>query len=268
MPKRKGTASTRISKRARAGRGRVTKYMRHRRKGAARPSRSLSLGYRGTPNQYRFIRETRPTTIDMGTVGNGVSLLAGTGSIPNMSIFEFPNFEMNQLPGFSDFSNLFANYKVDKIETILIPQWEGMTQPPINPLGGAWTATASTPNLMLTRVNTKFLVNGITVAANAETQRDELAQIMKKTRSLYGTKKWLKINTSNPGVLLQIPDGAGGTNEAVTPSPWLSTTDSADQQFQMNDVLFADRTDGADFAPGIWRYRMYHKVHFRTSFVG
>ncbi len=253
----------RSAKRARRFQRRIVKYVRHRRKGAARPSRSVSTGYRGTPNQYRFIRETRPTTIDMGTVGNGVTLLAGTGDIPDMSILQFPNFEMNQVPGYTDFSSLFANFKIDKIETILVPMW----QESVNP-DGAGSGTTQLPNLMMTRINTKWLVNGITIAADAETQRDELAQIMKKSRSLYGTKKWLKITTSNPNVTKTIPDGSGGTNTVIEPQPWLSTTDSADQQFQMNDVLFADRLDGEDFDPDVYLYRMYHRVHFRTSFVG
>ena len=228
-----------VKKRKTAAKRRITRYVR---KGKARPSRALSTTYRGAPNQYRFVRETRPTTIDMGAAGSGVSLIAGTGAIPDISVFEFPNFEINQLPGFTDFSALFANYKVDKIETVLIPQW----QETVNP-DGAGSGTTQLSNLVLTRINTKYLPNGITLSGTAEAQRDELAQIMKKTRSMYGSRKWLKINTSSPDVPKEIPDGAGGTNLAVQPSPWLPTATAADQRFQMNDILFADRTDGKNF---------------------
>ena len=119
-----------------------------------------------------------------------------------------------------------------------------------------------------TRVNTKWLVNGLTLAGTAEAQRDVLAQIQKKTRSLYGTKKWLKINTINPRVIMQIEDGAGGQNEISKASPWLPSLTAADQEFQMNDVLFADKLDGSDFSVGLYKYRMYHRIHFKTSFVG
>lgn len=240
-----------------------------RKKGTARPMRSLSAGYLGQPNQYRFVRETRPTIVDMGATGSGVSLIAGTGAIPNISVLSFPNFSIDQLAGgFSEFSNLFANYKIDKIETILVPQWSQNTQQSINPSGAVWTQTAYVPNLMLTRINTKYLVNGLTLSGTAEGQRDELAQIQKKTRSLYGTKKWLKIITPKPRVFMELEDGAGGQNLVTRPSPWLPSVQAADQEYSMNDILFADKLDGTDFSAGIYKYRMYHRIHFRCSFVG
>lgn len=260
MPKRKFTG---------AG-GRAPKRRRHvvHRRGKARPRRALSTGYRGLPNQYRFVRETRPTTIDLGVAANGVSLVAGTGAIPNISVFEFPGLQFNQLPGHTDFGNLFANYKVDRIETMLIPQWQMQTQGAINPLPGPWLATGATPNLVVTRVNTKYLVNGLTIQATAEANLDELAQIQKKKRSMYSSKRGLKIITSRPRVSYNLNDGSGGTNVASETTPWLPLATADDQEFVMNDVLFASRCDGLDFAPGIWRYRIYHRVHFRTSFVG
>lgn len=247
-----------------------TRRPRRRRVGSARPKRALSVGYKGPPNQYRYVRETRPTVIDLGDGATpGVTLVAGTGAIPNISIFEFPNFSIDQLAGgFTQFNALYANYRIDKIETILIPMWSSMTQQPVNPLNGAWTGTATTPNLMMTRVNTKFLSGGYTVPATAELNRDQLAQIQKKTRSLYGNKKWLSINTTNPRVEIDINDGSGGTNTMSAPMPWLSCETAADQEYQMNDILFADRLDGTDFVAGIHKYRMYHRIHFRCSFAG
>lgn len=258
----------RSTKRGRTHQRRTLK-LRHRRKGAARPRRSLSLGYRGTPNQYRFVRETRPTTIDLGDPTTpGVTMIPGTGAgptkIPDIAAFQFPGFQINQLAGFvGEFSPLFANFKIDKIETILIPQW----QETVNP-DGAGSGTTQLSNLMMTRVNTKWLIGGLALQATAEGQRDKLAQIQKKSRSLYGTKKWLKINTVNPEVGKTIPDGAGGVNNAIQPSPWLSILNSSDQEYSFNDTLFADRLDGKDFAVDAYLYRMYHRVHFRTSFVG
>lgn len=230
----------------------------------------IKTGYKGKPNQYSFIRETRPVTIDMGDAATpGVSLIAGTGAIPNISVFQFPGFQINQLAGgFTEFSQLFANYKIHKIETVFIPQWVQNTQQSVNPQTGVWTHTGYVPNLMLTRINTKYLVNGLTIAATAEAQRDNLAQIQKKQRSLYGTKKWLKINTWYPRVPAEIEDGAGGQNLYGKAAPWLPCATAADQEFLMNDVLFADKLDGTSFSPGLYKYRMYHRIHFKTSFVG
>lgn len=248
--------------------GKVTYRKTAVRRAPIRRKPRLRLGYKGTPNTYSFIRETRPTTIDLGATGNGVTLLAGTGAIPDISIFEFPNFSIDQLPGFSEFSNLFANYKIDKIETILIPMWDQTIQQAINPQTGVWSNTGYIPNLVLTRVNTKYLTNGYATAANAETQRDQLAQLQKKTRSMYGNKKWLKINTIKPRVKMEIEDGAGGQNTVPLNSPWLPSVQAADQEYIMNDLMFADKIDGTSFSAGLYKYRMYHRVHFRTSFVG
>jgi hypothetical protein len=250
--------------------GRQVKFTPYRRKAKGKMYKRIKTGYKGTPNQYSFIRETRPITIDLGdNASPGVTLIAGTGAIPNISVFQFPGFQINQLAGgFSEFSALFANYKVLKIETCFVPQWSQNTQQSINPQTGVWSHTGYVPNLMLTRVNTKWLINGLTLSGTAEAQRDVLAQIQKKSRTLYGTKKWLKINTINPRVIMQIEDGSGGQNEISKAGVWLSSLNAADQEFQMNDVLFADKLDGSDFSVGLYKYRMYHRIHFRTSFVG
>lgn len=239
-----------------------------RRKGAARPMKSLSMGYKGLPNQYRFSRETRPITVDFGAAGLGVSLIAGTGAIPNTSVLKFPSFSIDTLPNFTEFSALFASYKIDKISLICIPMWSQQNQQNINPLTGGWAGTAAVPNLMLTRVNTKYLTNGYTLPATAEANRDKLAQIMKKTRSLYGSKKWMKVITRNPLVWEDLDDGGGGTNLVTKRSPWLPTATGADQLYSQNDIIFADRLDGTDFIAGIYKYRYYYKIDFRCSFVG
>lgn len=230
----------------------------------------LSTSYRGVPNKYAFIRETRPITIDLGTAGSGVTLVAGTGTIPNLSIFSFPNFAIDQLPGFSDFSNLFASYKIDKVEVNFVPMWDSTVQQTVNPLTGAWTGTSYVPNLVITRINTKYLTNGYVVQSTAEANRDQLAQIIKKSRTLYGSKKWLKCTTDKPRIFQEILESRAGVSDNLISrsSPWLPTVQAADQEFLMNDMIFADRIDGTNFLGGIHKYRVYTKVHFRCSFVG
>lgn len=248
-------------------RGRPGRYRRR----VARPRRALSTGYRGPPNQYKFIRETSPVTLDIGaaSVASGVSIIAGTGPLPNTAMLQLPPFKMDALPGYTEFSALFANFKVDKIETILIPQWVNNTQPTINPLTGAWSATAGVPNLMITRVNTRYLPQGYTAPATAEASRSKLSQIVKKTRSLYGTRKWLKLTTTRPTVLAEILEApAGAASEIARKSPWLPTSSMADQEFVQNDLLFADRLNGTDHLAGVYLYRMYHRITFRCGFLG
>lgn len=230
----------------------------------AKARKSLSTGYKGAPNQYRFIRETRPDVVDMGVNGSGITLIPGTGAIPNTSVLNLANFQINQLAGgFAEFGNLFANYKIDKIETILIPQWQNTVNP-----DGAGSGTTQIPNLMITRINSKFLVNGYTLPGTAEANRDKLAQVQKKTRSLYGNRKWLRLITNHPLVFQDINDGAGGVNLTTKAQPWLPTATAADQEFSMNDIIFADTLSGIDLPTGVYKYRFYHRVHFRCSFVG
>ncbi len=66
-----------------------------------------------------------------------------------------------------------------------------MWEQTVNP-DGAGSGTTQIPNLMVTRINSKYLTNGYTLPATAEANRDKLAQVQKKTRSLYGSRKWLK----------------------------------------------------------------------------
>lgn len=245
------------------------KHRRYRRKGTARPRRYLSIGYRGVPNQYRFVRETRPTIIDLGYAAGGVSLIPGTAPNPDMSTMTFPGFQMNQLPGFSEFAALFANYKIDMVETILIPQWSE-TVNPYGVAGGANPPAAIMSNLMITRICTKYLPGGLVILPTAEDMRDQLAQIQKKTRSLYGSKKWLRIKTKSPDIWINIQESQSGvlTNKVLWNQPWLPTGAAADQEFQLNDRFFADTLNGAPFVRGLYMYRMYHRVHFRAAFVG
>lgn len=229
----------------------------------ARPTRALKMSFRGQPNTWRFVRETRPITIDMGAAAGGVTLVAGTGAIPNTSILNLPNFQFDSLVNYTEFSALFASYKIDSITTTFIPQW----QETVNP-DGAGSGTTQIPNLMVTRLNTKYLPNGYTPGATAEANRDKLAQIIKKSRSLYGSKKWLKLTTRNPLVWQDIEDGSGGTNLTTRYSPWMPTATAADQQYAMNDVFFADTLSGIDITSGKYLYRYYHRVSFRCSFLG
>lgn len=228
--------------------------------------RALSTGFRGAPNAYRFVRETLPTILDCGTTNAtlGVQVLPSAGGADySMAVIKIPAVRMADLVNVTEFSALFATFKVDKIETYLIPQWEGTVNPDYPTAG-----PLAIPGLMITRINTKYLHAGLTVSANAAAQRQVLAQIQKKSRSLYGSKKWLKLSTWHPHVPIDVSDGAGGTNAGIFPSPWLPLATATDQAYPANTTFFADTLSGIDIAPNIYRYRTYSKVHFRCSFVG
>lgn len=249
----------------------IQRFFRKRRsyrKGSARPRRALSLGYRGAPNQYRFVRETVPECINVGITGNGVTLIPAAGASDwNMSYLSFNNFKMEQLVNFvTEFDPLFVNYKVDMIETILIPQWQVMVQNNVS----VGAPTSPTPDLMVTRLNTRWLATGFTAAANADLQRKELAQIQKKTRSLYGNKKWLKLVTKKPYVSKVVPDDDADSDQsmALQPMPWLSIKNASDVVLAMNDVVLFDSLRCEDLGTTPYVYRMYHRCHFRVAQVG
>jgi len=273
MPgKRKASTLAAARKRGRTlGRRHITKYLRNRRKGSARPMRSLSTSYRGAPNQYRFVRETKPIIIDLGLndpapgtpESTGVKVLPPLAAEPTMSYIEIPKVRMADLPNVAEFAALYNNFKVDKIETFLIPMWQSTDNP-----NGVGSGPLQIPNLMMTRVNTKWLITGLPPKTNAAAQRLQLAEIQKKSRSLYGSRRWLKLVTVNPQVPIDISDGAAGTNIGIYQAPWLQFSTSADQQYESNNTFFADTLDGTNMTSGKYKYRMYHKVHFRTSFVG
>lgn len=238
-------------------------------KGKARPMKSLSTGYRGTPNEYRFVRETIPEIVNVGIINPGVTIIpaAGPGDW-NMSALQFSGFKMEQVSQFvTEFSPLFASYYLDKIETILIPQWQTSVQSAVS----VGAPTSPTPELMVTRVNTKYFPGDFTYQATALLQRTKLAQIQKKSRSLYGSRKWLTVNTYKPMISKFVPEdntGAAPTKAALQRPPWLSVRNASDITFAMNDVVFFDSMRGENLQPLPYLYRMYHRVHFRVSQVG
>lgn len=255
MPKRK--APTNAPSRKRRS---VRKQLKFRRKGSARPMRSLRTSYKGIPNQYRFVRETVPETLDLGQGGttSGITLVASSGTGQNIARFDAPFLSFNDMVNTSDFDNLYANFKIDKIETHFIPMWH----------------LEASPNLdvMITRVNTKYLVNGFPVRTSSEAYVQELAQLQMKSRSRYTAKRGLVLTTWNPRVFMKIKtSNADGTDVETTTTmdqPWLSLTTQAGVEFSHNDVFFAQALNGENLTPGTYKYRIYHKIFFRCSYVG
>lgn len=260
MPKRTHGGTIKLKpKRTRYGPRRPV--TRRRRIAKARPMRSLKTNYRAL-NVYRFVRETLPTT-------NSFTIIPqGTGSYGAMGYMSFENLQVNQLPGFnSDFANLFARYKVDKIVTKLTPMWQEQTFD----TGIASTNMSTSNQLEITRVNTKFMNGDFPIAADAASQLSELAQLQCKSKSLYAAKKPLYLTTLNPGVQSRmVVDSAGNEVDARASCPWLAlsgTHAAIDVPFKHNAIIFARRIDGSSLNAN-WVYSVTHKIYFRCSQVG
>lgn len=221
-----------------------------KRNGKARPMSNLKLNYRSL-NIYRFMRETLPSTATF--------TLIPAASYGAMGYMSFENLQFNQLPGNTDFQNLYARYKVDKIITCLTPLYQVATQANLS------------SQLEITRVNTKWLVGDMPIAANADAQLTELAQLQGKSKSLYAQKKCLYITTINPGVVgNSVVNSAGNEVNARRGCPWLSLSgpnQAINVPFKHNAIIFARRVDGASL-DATYKYSVTHKIFFRCSQVG
>ena len=253
MPKRTADAVIKLTpKRKRYGPSRPPS--RRRRITRARPMRSLKTNYRAL-NVYRFVRETLPQTVTFNLIPQG------PGSYPAMGYMSFENLQMNQLPGISaDMNNLFARYKVDKIVTKLTPLWEEVAV-------GFAGAPAATPELEVTRVNTKYMIGDFPIKPTTVEMLTELAQLQAKSVSKYSSKKSLYITTLNPGTKNKTVVDASGTEvDSRGASPWLSWG-TTNVPLKHNSVIFARKVDGTELTDA-WKYTMTHKIYFRCSQVG
>ncbi len=254
MPSRK-LALTPLQKRALKRGMAVLARRRKRPRYKARPK--LSLGYKGIPNTYRFVRETLPEIIDLrseATTGGAVAVL-------NTS-----NFQMNQLINFqNEFGPLFESYKIDKIVTELRPMWNTTAQ------DVEGTGTVAAPAMLVTRVNTKWNSTPISLPATDTLIRQFLAQIQKKTESTYSQRRPLTLTTSNPRcfrLILEEDSTTGTPAVASEKAPWLNCETENNIKFAHNALVFFQKMDQSAIQGGVYQYRLVHKVHFRVSNVG
>ena len=255
MPRRR-LSLTPLQKRALA-KGYKVRGKRITRKGKARPMKSLATNYRGM-NIYRFMRETLPNVVTFQNIPQG------TGSYADMGYMSFENLQFNQLPGASDFVNLFARYKIDKIVTTLTPLFQQV-------ISNNTQALQFSQQLEITKVNTKWMNGDFPIASTAQAQLSELAQLQAKTKSLYASKKPLTLVTIAPGVEgRSVVDSAGNEVDARRTCPWLALSgphEAIAVPFKHNAIIFAARIDGQPLTEE-WKFRVTHKVYFRCSQVG
>ena len=254
MPKRTANVIKLKPKRARYGPSSRRPPSRRRRNASARPMHSLKTNYRSL-NVYRFVRETLPQTVTFNLIPQG------PGSYPAMGYMSFENLQMNQLPGIgADMVNLFARYKVDKIVTKLTPIWQETINLTTN-------STSISPELEVTRVNTKYMIGDFPIKPTTVEMLTELAQLQGKSVSKYSSKKPLYITTLYPGTAQKAVVDASGTEvDSRGGMPWLSWN-TTNIPIKHNAILFARRVDGAELTDQ-WKYTMTHKVYFRCSQVG
>ena len=144
----------------------------------------LGRRIREAPQEYAFVREIAPVTVDIGDGDTpGVTIIAGSSGIPSTSHYQLPPFKCADLPNFSEFQALFATFKITKIEVIMVPMWQNTVNP-----DGVGSGTTQVPNVMVTRVGTRFLPEGYALSTTAEASRDKLAQINRKAGACTVTK--------------------------------------------------------------------------------
>ena len=246
-----------LTKRAPTRKPRVRRrpYRRGRRIASARPMRALKTNYRAI-NEYRYMRETLPQTVSFTIIP--------AGNFPAMGYMSFENLQFNQLPNYNEFVNLYARYKVDKIVTTLVPMFQQV-------VSNNTQALTFSQQLELTRVNTKWLSGDFPISANSDAQLVELAQLQGKSKSLYASKRPLKIVTMNPGVEARgVVDAANNEIDSRKPMPWLSLggpNQAIDIPLKHNALLFAARVGGDDVTSD-WKFRVTHQIFFRCSQVG
>ena len=217
--------------------------------------RSLKTNYRAN-NLYRFVRETLPET-------KSFSIIAGGTSYPAIGYLNFDELTFNDLASSTtDFGELFARYKVDKIVTYLTPMFQE-TVATNNNIG-----YATGPGLRITRVNTKWLDDAWTPEADSDDQLKEMARIQAKSVSNYASTRSLKITTINPGVAKKgVLDSSGAELNTRGAMPWLNCSSEAEVPMRHNSLIFAERVDGHALTDA-WKYRVVHKVYFRCAQVG
>ena len=250
-----GRTSQQLQKKKGVGPKRAYNRMLARaKKNAARPISAVSRGYR-VINTYRFMRETIPQTATFSLIP-----AANYGAMGYMS---FENLQFNQLPGFADF-NLFARYHVDMIVTELVPIFQEV-------ISDNSSSAGVSQQLEITRVNTKYMNGDFPIAATSDAQLAALAQLQAKTKSLYASKRPIRIVTKNPGINARsVVDAAGNEVDARKAAPWLSISGpnaAVNVPFKHNAIIFAVRTDGLSLTLD-WKYRVTHKLYFRCSQVG
>ena len=246
-------------KRQRRPAGRYTRF----RKGSARPMRALRTGYRGVPNQYRFVREAPAAVIDLHDY-----ITTSGATHDEIAVVRLENvpFDILGASAVSEFSNLFSNYKLDKIEIRLRPLWQMSDQ---NTYGAAFTTTNVLPNLRITRINTKYMTEDLVLGNTNGDIRDKLAQIQMKSETTYARTRPLTIATWNPRVYEEVLDANDTTNSTTVAraAPWLSLKNGTNVKFSHNELLVAQRLDHGAIPNDYYKYEYVVKLHFRCSMV-
>ena len=267
MPGKRGrTGGHAISKRPRRQRFRYRLPPKsRRRKGAARPMRSLRTSYRGVPNQYRFMRETPAAVIDLH------DYITTSGVTHNeVAVVKLQNVSLDILGAgpVAEFTNLFTNYKVDKIDIILRPMWQKSVQNNATFASGVGSH-AELPNMRITRVNTKYMSEDLNLGTTNAGIREKLAEIQMKSDSLYSGSRPLFITTKHPRVYEKVADDIDGTQTSIVSrqQPWLSLRNATNTLFSHNELLVAQRLDHGVIPDGYYKYEYIVRMHFRTSQV-
>lgn len=250
-------------------RKRPRRRLRTRRKGRARPMRSLRKSYRGSPNQYRFSRQLKSTVIDLGQWV--------IGAAPNDTVARYihPDFQMNQLEQFvAEFGPLFTNYMIDKITVKLIPMWTQTVHAVDNQ--GIPAGNLPLPPMCITRLTTRWNT-GLDPIASVTTDdglRSYIAQTQMQSNTMYGSRKPLTLVTRKPRLYAPVQQLGphGGTyptnvEPTLVKSRWLDINNASDVDFAIQAIFIAQTVSQDEIPRGVYLYRVVTKVDFRVSLV-
>lgn len=232
--------------------------------------RALRQTYRGKPNQYRFIREQKSYVIDLANY-----VLVDPAK--TIAVVSFNTFNMSMIEQFqTEFGSLFHNYIVDKITVELIPMWDSNVMNSIAlPVPGQ-VPQVPTPAMCITRLSSKWIAddNPISAITTDDGVRAYLAQTQMKTRSMYSSKKPLKLVTHRPRIFAPVNQlgplpGVPPTNynNITLPPKWMSIVGSDDTIYAQNALFVAQTVQQTEIPRGVYKYRAIVKAEFRVSLV-
>lgn len=238
--------------------------------GAARPMRALRTTYRGKPNQYRFVREQKSYVIDLANY-----VLVDPAK--TIAVVSFNGFNMTMIEQFApEFGLLFHNFIVDKITVELTPMWDSNVMPAIVPPTVGQVPVIPVPAMCITRLSSKWIAddNPISAITTDDGVRAYLAQTQMKTRSMYSSKRPLKLITLKPRIFAPVNQlgplpGVPPTNynNVTIPPKWMSIVGSDDTIYAQNALFVAQTVQQTEIPRGVYKYRVVVKVDFRCSLV-
>lgn len=182
--------------------------------------------------------------------------------------------DLASLPGYSEFTAMFEQYRIKKIVFTLVPKYtEVLVNPQVTGNGGEGQANEITPGgssvLTASVIAEKAACPQIYISTDTDdlslsafTGADAVTNMMQRSHRMYRGNRQITWTVSNPSVNSPLYNTATTVGYQGKVSPWIqtsangtSTTGDAIPHFGVKILI-----DGAP-GNGIWSYRLFAKVH-------